>query len=67
MISITLNGEKRQLNEEIDLESLVDLFSLPRKRVAVEVNQAVVRRADWTETTVKDGDELEIVHFVGGG
>lgn len=67
MISITLNGEPRQLNEEIDLESLIDLFSLPRKRVAVEVNHAVVRRVDWPDLAVKDGDTLEVVHFVGGG
>ncbi len=57
----------RQLNEEIDLDSLIDLFSLPRKRVAVEVNHGVIRRIDWPDTTVKDGDTLEVVHFVGGG
>jgi sulfur carrier protein len=67
VISITLNGEKHALDEEIDLDSLIDLFSLPRKRVAVEVNHAVVRRVDWPDTDVKDGDILEVVHFVGGG
>lgn len=67
MISIILNGEARQIPEEIDLESVIDLFCLPKKRVAVEMNKTVIRRADWPDTQVRDGDRLEVVHFVGGG
>jgi thiamine biosynthesis protein ThiS len=67
VISIILNGEARQIPEEIDLESVIDLFSLPKKRVAVEMNKTVIRRADWPDTQVRDGDRLEVVHFVGGG
>jgi thiamine biosynthesis protein ThiS len=67
VISVSLNGEHRQVPDEIDLDSLIDLFSLPRQRVAVELNKSVVRRADWPHTMMKDGDKLEIVHFVGGG
>ena len=36
-------------------------------RVAVELNRDIVQRDRWTETLLKDGDRLEIVHFVGGG
>ena len=36
-------------------------------RVAVELNREIVQRAQWTATTLNDGDKLEIVHFVGGG
>jgi sulfur carrier protein len=36
-------------------------------RVAVEVNREVVPRNRWAETPLRDGDRLEIVHFVGGG
>ena len=36
-------------------------------RVAVELNREIVSRAQWAETSLKDGDRLEIVHFVGGG
>ena len=67
MIYVTLNGEKRQVPEEIDLEGVIDLFSLPRQRVAVELNKIVVRRSEWPHTPIKDGDTLEVVHFVGGG
>jgi sulfur carrier protein len=67
VITITLNGETREVPEEIILDGLIELLRLPRKRVAVELNESVVRRAEWPSTTVKDGDKLEIVHFVGGG
>jgi len=67
VISIFLNGEARQVPKEIDLESVIDLFCLPKKRVAVEMNKTVIRRADWPDTQVRDGDRLEVVHFVGGG
>jgi len=36
-------------------------------RVAVELNREIVSRAQWSGTQLKDGDRLEIVHFVGGG
>ena len=53
--------------EEVDLDRLLELFSLPSQRVAVELNREVVRKKDWAQTTVKDADNVEVVHFVGGG
>ncbi len=67
MITITLNGEARELDRETVLDELIDIFAMPKKRVAVELNQDVVRRNDWQNTLVKDGDKLEVVHLVGGG
>lgn len=67
MISVTINGTAREVPAEIDLDSLLELLALPRQRVAVELNHVVVRRTDWPETRVSDGDKLEVVHFVGGG
>ncbi len=67
MITITLNGEPRELDRETVLDELIDIFAMPKKRVAVELNQDVVRRNDWQNTLVKDGDKLEVVHLVGGG
>jgi thiamine biosynthesis protein ThiS len=67
MITIVLNGEPRKIESEVSLDRLLDLFSLPRQRVAVELNRAVIRRADWMETLVSDGDAIEVIHFVGGG
>jgi sulfur carrier protein len=67
MISIVLNGESRKIENEVTLDRLLDLFSLPRQRVAIELNRSVVRRGDWPDTPVGDGDIIEVIHFVGGG
>lgn len=67
MITIILNGEPRKLAEELDLESLIEHFSLPHKRIAVELNNNVISRSEWGAVKVNDGDKLEVVHFVGGG
>ena len=66
-MEITLNGEKRRIEAEVDIERLLDLFSLPQQRVAVEVNRSVIRRADWRKVSVAEGDTVEVIHFVGGG
>jgi thiamine biosynthesis protein ThiS len=66
-INIQLNGEPREFAGETDLAELIDLLSLSSKQVAVELNNNVIRRADWPETIVHEGDRVEVVHFVGGG
>ena len=66
-MKITLNGEIRELAEEVSLDRLLELFSLPSQRIAVELNREVVRKKDWENITIKDADRIEIVHFVGGG
>lgn len=64
---IEVNGEQREVPAAISLKGLVEHLSLPAERLAVELNRKVVRRADWQNTTLSEGDRLEIVHFVGGG
>ena len=66
-IQIFLNGERREISETIKIDELLEIFSLPSQRVAIELNNVVVRRTDWPTTDVNDGDKLEVVHFVGGG
>jgi sulfur carrier protein len=66
-ISVHLNGERREVAGETTLDRLLDDFALPKQRVAVELNERVVRRGDWPETIVRDADKIEVVHFVGGG
>jgi len=66
-MKITINGEIKELEGEVNLNRLLELFSLPSQRVAVELNRVVVRRKDWENTTIQDADRIEIVHFVGGG
>ena len=66
-MKITVNGEIKELENPVSLDRLLELFSLPSQRIAVELNREVVRKKDWGETIVKDTDRIEIVHFVGGG
>lgn len=49
------------------MNDLVSELSLAPARIAIELNQKVVRRDQWAHTTLADGDRVEIVHFVGGG
>jgi thiamine biosynthesis protein ThiS len=67
LISIQVNGEARQVPEELTLASLLDWLRVPADRVAVEHNLEIVPRDRWSETTIREGDRLEVVHFVGGG
>ena len=67
-IAIKLNGEPRQIAAGTSIASLVaDDLGLDPTRVAVERNREIAARSGWPETLLLDGDEVEIVHFVGGG
>jgi len=66
-INVSLNGETHQVSAEMSLDQLLELFSLPSQRIAVELNRSVIRRADWPQTVIYEGDKIEVVHFVGGG
>jgi sulfur carrier protein len=64
---IQLNGEGRELRAGATLDDLIVELSLTPARIAIELNQEVVRRDRWAETKLAEGDRIEIVHFVGGG
>ena len=64
---IQINGETREFVDNLTIEALIAVLELEPTRVAIELNRDVVRRRDWSATTLRDGDCLEIVHFVGGG
>lgn len=64
---IQINGEPRELEEGISLPDLVASLNLKAEQVAIELNQKVVRRAQWGSTVLHADDRIEIVHFVGGG
>ena len=66
-LRIQINGESREVGEPSTLSDLVNELSLPPARIAIELNVEVVRRNDWMNAMVREGDRLEIVHFVGGG
>lgn len=64
---IFLNGETIEIASEMSLAALLESFRLPEKRIAVELNREVVRRADWPATRVEADARIEVIHFVGGG
>jgi thiamine biosynthesis protein ThiS len=63
---LVINGEERNL-AAATLEALVEELGMKSDRVAAELNREIVARESWPTTVLKDGDRLEIVHFVGGG
>lgn len=67
VITIQINGEKKEIPEGLTLVALLGLLKLPNDRVAVEHNLEIVPRNRWSETAIRGGDRLEVVHFVGGG
>ena len=65
-MKITINGEAREI-VATTLAALIDQLAMKPDRIAVELNRAIVHRERWPETELHEGDQLEIVHFVGGG
>lgn len=66
-MTIRLNGDPFDLAEPVSVSVLLEQLAIDARRVAVERNQIVVKRAAYDSTVVAEGDEIEIVNFVGGG
>lgn len=69
-VKLHVNGEECDFESQqppFTLAALVEILGMKADRVAVELNRDIVPRDRWSNTTLKDGDRLEVVHFVGGG
>ena len=66
-MKISLNGEPHELAGPLTLNALLAQLNIDPRRVAVEHNLTVVKRANYDSTQIQDGDQIEIVNFVGGG
>ena len=66
-MQLAINGEQRELPEGLTVSRLLETLHIPPERVVVEVNLTILKRAVHPDTVLKDGDRVEIVHFVGGG
>lgn len=64
---ITLNGERHELSAPLSVSELLSHLKIDPRRVAVEHNLVVLKRATFDSTIVREGDQIEIVNFVGGG
>lgn len=66
-MNILFNGESRSVREAITIAELLEELTLDPRRVAVEVNLELAPRDRHSETTLNEGDQLEVVTLVGGG
>ncbi|MDH3455255.1 MAG: sulfur carrier protein ThiS [Gemmatimonadota bacterium] len=66
-MTVIVNGESRALPAEASLLDLLAGLDLDPRSVVVELNRTIVRRQALAETSLSDGDCVELVHFVGGG
>jgi sulfur carrier protein len=66
-VTIILNGDRFDVMGPLTVGELLAQLDLDARRVAVEHNLLIVKRRAFTETTIREGDEVEIVNFVGGG
>lgn len=64
---IQLNGESLELPDGETVAALLTRLELTGRRVAVELNLDIVPRSQHAETTLNDGDSVEVVHAIGGG
>ncbi len=66
-MDIVVNGKVRSLDAPLTLTEFLHLLELRSDRCAVELNRHIVPRESWPNTVLNDKDQLEIVHFIGGG
>jgi thiamine biosynthesis protein ThiS len=66
-MTITLNGEPFALTDPLTVSELLAQLKIDSRRVAVELNLVVLKRHTFDTTMINEGDEVEIVNFVGGG
>ncbi len=64
---VKVNGRELELPDGCSVAALLERVAIDARRVAVERNQDIVPRKTYAETALKDGDQVEIVTFVGGG
>ena len=67
MIRVKINGEEHEFPGETSLSEYVSSLGVNVKTIAIAYNGEVLRRDEWAEVTLSDGDSLEVVRAVGGG
>jgi thiamine biosynthesis protein ThiS len=66
-MTIKLNGDPREIPGPLSVSALLQQLDIDARRVAVELNLAVVKKAAYDSSVINEGDEVEVVNFVGGG
>ena len=63
---VFVNGKEQAANGKT-VEDIINEMNIDKRTIAVELNEEIVSKVDYDSTTLKDGDVLEVVSFVGGG
>ena len=66
-MKIVVNGDPHEVEGPITITALLTQLNIDPRRVAVEHNQTVIKRTNYDSTQIHEGDQIEIVNFVGGG
>jgi sulfur carrier protein len=66
-MTVVINGENREIPENLSVADLLQHLGIAGDRIAIERNRDILPRSAWPVTPVRQKDEFEIVHFVGGG
>lgn len=64
---VTINGEPHGLRDGLTIADLINQLGLTTRRIAIEVNGEIIARERYAAHVLAEGDQIEIVHFVGGG
>ena len=66
-IKIFINGDLKNFPQETNIVAVLESLNISSKHIAIEINECLVFRSDWQQTTLRDGDKVEIVKAIGGG
>lgn len=66
-MKITLNGQEKVIKNVENVNDLVTSLKIDIKKIAIEKNMEIVPRSSFKKESIKEGDEIEIIHFIGGG
>jgi thiamine biosynthesis protein ThiS len=66
-IKITLNGEDKFIAEKSSIKNLLEELELDVKKIAIEKNYEIIMPEEFGDSVLREGDRVEIVHFIGGG
>ncbi len=66
-VKIKINGKKRLINAKMTLKHLLSVNNIALNKVAIEINENIIDKKKVDKIKIKNGDKIEIVHFIGGG
>lgn len=66
-MKVLINGKEKELAENLSIEKMLSAIDINREVVVIEYNEKILKKNEWAETFIKNGDIVEIISFVGGG